>query len=199
MGSFVRRAIPVTLLSLTLLTMQGCTYLGDRARDAGQMGDLGVTWTATPYGSFYVCGGGLASLGLGHVDGKFAGIGGNQVGVTRHYHKVQGLLLWGYEEVGWGEDFDVTKPETLTYQHVCLLGYINDPPRRPSYGPACMHYFHAGYGGLVLNLRYTEILDFLGGWFGYDLAGDDEGKRDHWPWQDETAQNVPKWRPELKF
>ena len=52
--------------------------------------------------------------------------------------------------------------------------------------------------GLVFNIRYTEIFDFLLGWYGLDIAGDDNGQRSHWPWQDATARNAP-WRPELEF
>jgi len=51
---------------------------------------------------------------------------------------------------------------------------------------------------MVLNVRWTEMVDFLLGWYGLDIAGDDNGQISHWPWQDENADNTP-WRPELGF
>jgi len=46
-----------------------------------------------------------------------------------------------------------------------------------------MHYIHLGRFGLVLNIRYTEMLDFLLGWTTFDLAGDDGTKFGDWPWR----------------
>jgi len=193
----VGRSALVLALGVVLGGVQGCTYLRYRGEDAADMVDLGVTWSKEPHYSFYLCGVSVASVGAGHVDGKFAGIGGGKVGVTPHYHKVLGLLLWSYEELGWGT-FDVTKPETLERQHVGPLGWILHFPRRPSYGPGCNHFIHLGYGGLVADLRYMEILDFLAGWTTFDLAGDDGKWPSTWPWQDATAQNQPE-RAKLPF
>jgi len=36
-----------------------------------------------------------------------------------------------------------------------------------------MKCFHVGYVGLVGNVRFMEIFDFLTGWFAFDLCGDD--------------------------
>jgi len=40
-----------------------------------------------------------------------------------------------------------------------------------------MHCLHVGYVGLMGNLHYFQILDFLLGWFGLDVAGDDYATR----------------------
>jgi len=46
--------------------------------------------------------------------------------------------------------------------------------------------------GLILNLKYYMILDFLAGWFGADLAADDENLLGKWPWQDDYSGNMPE-------
>ena len=144
-----------------------------------------------PHFSLYGCAAGLASAGAGHVDGKFAGMGGGQIGVVPHYHKALGLALWSYEEIGWGE-FDVEDPETLYIHHPGLLGWVLFLPRRPGYAPGCMHILHLGWGGVMFNLRYADMLDFLLGWTTFDLAGDDGDRFGHWPWQKKGAKNLPK-------
>ena len=39
-----------------------------------------------------------------------------------------------------------------------------------------MHYLHVGYVGLAGSARYMEMADFLLGWIGIDIAGDDGTK-----------------------
>ena len=120
-----------------LSTLPGCmTYLRHRADDALEMIDLGVTWSDTfglaAYGNFAS----IVPGGRGYVDGYFAGLGGGQVGTTDHYEGSVGLLLWGDEEVGWG-DHDKEMPGTLDRQHVGAIGLLAAPfDRRLSYAPA---------------------------------------------------------------
>jgi hypothetical protein len=45
-----------------------------------------------------------------------------------------------------------------------------------------MHFVHLGHVGLVMNLRWGEVADFLVGWTTLDLAGDDGKRFAHWPW-----------------
>jgi hypothetical protein len=180
-------------MGAALLAMEGCdTDWQRRGQDALNMVDVGITVSETPYLSLYACGGGLITVGAGHFDGYLMGIGGGQVGTIRHYEKTLGLLLWAYEELGWGDHFDVNKQETLYTQHVAILGWLTELPRRPPYSPACVHCFHFGYVGLILNVRYFEILDFMAGWFGADLAGDNENPYGKWPWQDDFSGNIPQ-------
>jgi len=123
-------------LAASAAAMQGCTYLEQRGNDALGMAEFGITVTETPYLSFYGCGLDIMTFGAGHVDGYLVGVGGRQAGVIRHYEKTIGLVLWGYEELGWGDNFDVNRQETLFCQHVALLGWLTQLPRRPAYGPA---------------------------------------------------------------
>ena len=131
----LRRMCVGLALAAALAVLQGCTYLRHRAEDAKEVVDLGVTWSKKPCFSVYSCGLGLTSLGAGKLDGKFAGMGGGRLGVQRHYHKSLGLILWCYEEIGWG-DYDLAKPETLNYWHIGPIGWAKYPQRRPSYAPA---------------------------------------------------------------
>ena len=203
------------LAAIALLALPGCAnYLQHRADDALEMLDLGVTWSEKPGLAAY---GDLASIapgGFGYVDGYFAGIGGGQVGTTEHYEGSMGLLVWGYEEVGWAEH-DKHVPGTLDRQHVGLIGVLREPlNRRLAYAPASVGYLHLGYAGLAASLRHGEMADFLLGWFGIDIAGDDGTKlgqgleemngdlfverKDRRPertWCPRCAQRV--WAPEL--
>ncbi len=131
---------PVAVVVLGVALVAGCShparvggYFKDRGNDLAQCVDLGVTWTEEPYWSVYACLLGLSSIGAGHVDGEFAGLGGGHFGEMRHYHKVCGLLLWTYEELGW-DGFDVNKPETLYRWHNGPIGYACYYERKPAYG-----------------------------------------------------------------
>jgi hypothetical protein len=39
-----------------------------------------------------------------------------------------------------------------------------------------MHFVHLGHVGLVMNIRWAELADFVLGWAAVDI-GDDDGKR----------------------
>ena len=128
------------VLALALAAATGCSrpagigdYFVHRGADAARIVDLGVTVTSEPYWSVYACLLGLSSIGAGHVDGDFYGLGGGHFGAMRHYEKVCGVLLWTYEELGW-KDFDVAKPETLYRWQNGPIGYICYPERKPAYG-----------------------------------------------------------------
>ncbi len=134
------RGGPAIALALGLALVAGCSHpanVGDyfvhRGNDLAQVVDIGVTWSEDPYFSVYACLLGLSSVGAGHVDGEFAGLGGGKFGSFRHYHKVCGLLLWTYEELGW-DTFDVNKPETLYRWHNGPIGYACYYERKPAYG-----------------------------------------------------------------
>ena len=61
------------LLVVLSFAMQGCTYLGNRYRDMGDVADLGFTLSARPQFAIYACAFGLAGAGYGHVDGSVLG------------------------------------------------------------------------------------------------------------------------------
>ncbi len=196
----VRRAL---LVVAVVAALPGCAskYMKHRGDDALQMVDIGITTTKTPYGSFHLCGFGLVSLGVGRVDGQFHGLGGDQFGTTEHFHRDLGVILWSYDEVGWGKKMDPEKPETLQRLHIGPIGYLLYPERRPPYAFACLHYLHLGYVGLVGNIRYVEILDFLLGWASVDICNDD-GKpplAGDWHWRTDNPRKKPIPQPKLPF
>lgn len=179
---FVPRRVMLFVLALLLLAAQGCTYLKHRAEDAMEMLDVGVTASLWPGLAVYADGVSVLPGGVGYVDGWFLGLGGGQIGLTRHYERSFGILVWGYEEVGWGE-FDKSNKATLDRQFVGVAGILLPPYRAtPAYMPACIHYLHVGWLGIVGNARYMEMVDFVLGWTTLDLAGDDGHKLSKWPW-----------------
>jgi len=46
--------------------------------------------------------------------------------------------------------------------------------------------------GLILNIRYLEIVNFVPAWFGLDLTGEDGDPRGKWPWQSDYTGNMPE-------
>ena len=54
-----------------------------------------------------------------------------------------------------------------------------------------MKYIHLGWFGLVINARYTEVLDFVVGFTTLDLAGDDGIPVGRWPWKRESDAPPP--------
>ena len=173
-------------LAAIMSAFTGCTYLQYRAEDAVEIMDLGITVSAKPGFALWFAAPFSLGAGLGgYVDGHFIGLGGGQIGMTRHYLAAVGVVLFGYEEIGWGE-FDKDDPTTLcrTYQGVIGIP-ISLATTRPDYMPTCNHEIHLGWIGLIGNLRYTEILDFIVGFTTLDIAGDDGNKMGHWPWQSE--------------
>lgn len=142
-----RRKLPVRLailaaLALLVAVAQGCSgvqhYALYRAQDAVEILDLGVTITKTPqfalYGTFFT----FATAGYADVDGWFAGIGDGQVGMTRHHFKAWGLGVIGHEALGWGDEFDMDDPSTISEQYSGAIGVALFPvlSRRVNYMPS---------------------------------------------------------------
>jgi len=154
------------MIVVAAMAMQGCTYLGDRARDAGDMADLGVTLSLKPSFAVYGCAFGLAGLGYGNIDGKALGLFGGRVGFQSLNTKV-----WAAGPVG-GEDFQVgdQAPVRKCTGAVCI---VRETPQGKVKSTSCCHYLHLGFVGLAGNLHYKEIADFFGGIFGADIAKDD--------------------------
>ena len=116
-----------------LACLPGCAYLRHRGEDAAEIVDLGATWAKSPYVSANACLLGLASVGAGKVDGRFVGLGDGRAAAMRHFHRNVGLLVWSYDELGWGEGVDPEKPETLERYHIGPWGWLKYPERRPAY------------------------------------------------------------------
>ncbi len=175
-------------LGLALLALLGCghgtfpKYMGSRYRDACNVVDLGMTVTTTPQYALYVDVLSVLPVGAGRVQGDFMGIGRQQIGILRWYQEDWGAVVNGRESLGWGDDYDPANPETLSEQGVGLVGLAERSPyRRFGSAPSLVGTIHVGYLGFVLSGHAMEALDFLLGWFGYDVCGDDGRKFGRWP------------------
>jgi len=146
----VRRIGPWLALAGGLWGAQGCTslmaraknpahgvllYVVDRVEDGLEMIDGGLTFSKKPGFALYGHFASLTPIGVGHFDGYFLGVGGGQLGLTRHYLSGVGLGVWGYEEIGWG-DYDVEDLATLQSQGVGPLGIVLPPYQRPGSVPS---------------------------------------------------------------
>jgi hypothetical protein len=185
----VRRSLPVLLVLAVALGAAGCRsnpttrYLTYRVQDFADMADLGLTFSIKPCISLYACGVSLITGGYSYFDGYFVGMGGGRVGFMRHYNNCLGLLIAGREEIGFGS-FNKDDPETLWTQNQGIAGIFMPPfDATPAYVPACTHFLHLAFVGAVGNLRYMEMVDFLLGFAGVDIAADDGRKFGRYPWQ----------------
>jgi len=177
----LRRMALLLALAVTFAAAQGCTYLKHRGEDFAEIADLGFTFTNTPQIGLYANGVSIVAGGYSKIDGWFAGWGGGKFGVQPHYNECWGVGLVGHETMGWG-DFDKNDPSTMYQQYQGLFGALGMPQEtNPSYVPACVHFFpHLGYAGLVWNLRYYEMIDFIVGWTTLDIAMDDGYRFGRW-------------------
>jgi len=161
----MRRTVLPLVLALALAA-QGCTYLGDRLRDAAQMADIGITVSEKPEFAAYACAFGLMSGGYGHINGKLLGLAGGRIGAVPLKNKV-----WGLGPVG-REDLSIADAEE---QRRCTgaICIVRRTPEGMVKSTSCCHYLHLGFIGLAGNLHYKEMLDFLLGFVGVDISGDD--------------------------
>jgi len=178
--------VAVLALAVAFMAAPGCMYARYRLEDALDCADVGITVSTKPCWGIYGMGVSVGGGGYSNVEGTLFGIGGGRIGAVPHYEKCWALGVFGHETHGWG-NYDKDDPETLHQQYVGAIGLALIPIQsRPSYMPTCTHYLHLGYVGFVGNLRYTEVVDFMLGFTGFDLAGDD-GQMARWPWK-------PGWR-----
>jgi hypothetical protein len=193
---FVRGLVVLSLCAALWMSM-GCrqvlTYAKYRGQDALEMIDLGISVTKTPQLGLYWNSLDVLVAGYAKLDGWFVGWGGNQIGVTRMHVRAWGFL-WGYQEIGWG-DYDLKDKKTLYIDSGGLPGFVTsaipgfEPKNIPAYTPACVHFFpHIAYVGIVWNARWWEIIDFIVGFSGVDLSGDDGNRIGNWPWR-----TTPQW------
>ena len=174
-----RRGLVALASALALVGSAGCTYLAHRGQDALDMIDLGVTASARPGFALYYNFVPVVPIGYGHVDGTFLGIGGGRAGAMPHYERSRGVVLWGEEEVAFG-DFDAADPETYNAFRSGIVGLAQGPAPGPDYTLSCPHYIHLGWIGVVASPRYLQMLDFILGWTTLDIGFDDGRRCGRW-------------------
>jgi len=173
------RRFALLLLAFTC-ALSGCTYIRHRTEDFAEMFDIGLTFTKKPSLAVYGCGASVVSLGFSNIDGVCLGMAGGQLGAIRHRNVCYGEGLWGREAMLWGGGRSARRYG----QNQGLFGVLSS--RRlpgPAYCPACVHFLHVGFMGVVLNARYAEMLDFILGLTTLDIACDDGRKTGKWFWQ----------------
>ncbi|HPD14704.1 MAG TPA: hypothetical protein PLE19_07135 [Planctomycetota bacterium] len=166
------RWLAVALLACVAAGSTGCTYLSRQWSDAKQMMDLGFTFSKKPQFGLYANCPMVTPLGYSKVDGYFVGMGGGKLGAGEHRQNNAGLLFWGREENSW-KGFD-KGDEAVTESHRAgVVGLAqNVKEGNAKYRPACVHYLHLGFVGIMWNLNYYKMADFFTGWFGYRAFGD---------------------------
>lgn len=172
------RSVVLILLCAGLATAGGgCTYLQHRVEDMAEIADIGVSFSSKPQLSVYGSLASVACLGYSNFDGTVLGMGGGFVGKVGQDNRCAGLLWYGRERVTWRQGGGRHR-----YRHPQGISAIMDAPRwpGPAYCPACVHYLHLGWVGVVGNARYAEMLDFVLGFFFIDIACDDGRGTGRW-------------------
>jgi len=166
------RWLALALLACVAAGSTGCTYLSRQWSDAKQMMDLGFTFSKKPQFGLYANCPMVTPLGYSKVDGYFVGVGGGKLGAGEHHQNNAGLLLWGREENSW-KGFDKDDKATTESHRAGVVGIAqNAREGNAKYRPACVHYLHLGFVGIMWNLNYYKMADFFTGWFGYRAFGD---------------------------
>lgn len=122
MRGALKRAAVLIVAGVSLFVLSGCAqYWRDRGHDFADMVDIGVTYSPGTHWVFYQSFESLLTVGYADYEATFVGWGGGRFGATPHYLKAWGALVYGDEQVGWG-DYDKDDPGTLYTQTVGLVG-----------------------------------------------------------------------------
>jgi hypothetical protein len=150
----------------------------DRGQDALDIFDAGllVSDHLAPDFAAFVSFWNIITLGYARVDGKLIGVGDGRIGVMdfRHWN-TWGVLLYGDERHGIGSTYTPNPDLQPTYSQG-LIRVLGTPPRPPLHHTYfdCDRTFVLGWIGLHLRIQLDEMLDFVTGWFGADIMGDDQ-------------------------
>jgi hypothetical protein len=230
MRNIVRlRLLMLSALVAVMISASGCASVGSyfehRYRDFTRIADIGFTFSKKPQLGLYWNSLEILTLGYSNVEGTFIGWGGNQLGMTRMYNHcwaIPCLMIWtgtypvgasyGQETIGWGPLLDTDRREDIIIRRrsgvlgiaTSIIGW--DPTKDgygngPDYTPACVHLIHLGYVGLSGNLRYTELVQFVVGWFGLDITGHDGDRYPIGKWSFPTRSEpepVPEAAPAMQ-
>ncbi|MCD6385785.1 hypothetical protein J7M23_08410 [Candidatus Sumerlaeota bacterium] len=179
----------VSVVFAMLCCLQGCVYLKNRAGDAMDMIDIGFTFSKKPQFAFFYDFVPVVPIGYGNVEGYYVGLGGRKFGFfSPHYERSYGLILYGAEEVGFGNSVaeselkamsEEERHKLLNFQRSGLAGMVVGPFPGPKYLISCPHYIHLGWIGAVGTPRYLQMLDFILGWTTLDIYFDDDAKMDN--------------------
>jgi hypothetical protein len=158
-----------------LLCLTGCSsvYMQNRGNDLSQIFNVGVTVSETPQFSLYFSMFGLTPIGYSDFDGTLHGYANETTGAFKARHHALGLLLWSREQYAWGDRFEPEDADSPPSWRNGLIGIPLGPypPKRETL--SAPKSIHLGWLGITLYCRFGEMADFLLGWFGSDIMGDD--------------------------
>ena len=169
----------VGLLLTATVALQGCSYALHRYEDAAEIMDLGFTFTKTPQFAAYSNCPITRPMGYGKLDGYFVGVGGGSAGVSKHQLDSAGLIFWGREESGW-QSFREEEAEKVGVSEMGVLSLAQSEPDTGPRKPTCSHYLHLGWAGIVWNMRWLDVPDFIVGFFLLDPLYDDGPEGGWW-------------------
>jgi len=176
-----------------LLLCSGCAYMRDRGADAADILDFGITTSAKPGFAVHLDFFNSLPVGYSNVEGKHIGWANRQAGILDFSDDSSwGAVLWGSQNLDIGE-LDPDNPHLMDPVRVRELRAAGNPlpVRTPRYNVGvvrmkqqknappwptffcCRRNLHLGWIGFYLSLRPFDLVDFLTGWFGADLVGDD--------------------------
>lgn len=160
-------------IMLVLLGSSGCTYLGNRGRDALDVFDAGILVSdhARPDFAAFLNFWNILPAGYAHVDGRLIGVGGGRVGLLDFQHRDSwGVVAWGAEQHTAGEPGAVPARYDQGFARLAL-GAERRPPGHQYFD--CDRTFHLGWIGLHLRIKLDDLADFILGWAGADIMNDD--------------------------
>lgn len=160
------------LIGLTVLT-NGCAYMQARGNDAKDVFDIGITVTKTPHVGVYAGFNSIIGVGYVNMDGHMLGMAQRRAGVLPMRFSAGGMVLEGYEQYGYCDDFDANDKATPK-RRGNALGMLYDA--KPSGGMEmfqCPKIVHLGWVGVNVTCKLSELADFVLGWTTIDIADDD--------------------------
>lgn len=170
----LHRILMLTAALLTVSTLSsGCAYMMNRGNDAADMIDVGITVTGEPTLGIYIGFLSVLDLGYAEVDGKMIGLGQRRAGVMDMRYHAGGLVIGGYEQVGYDGRYNSEDPDSPPRRGVGVGMAFYPPPQSATQALQLPKFLHLGWIGLSWNFKLVEIIDFILGLTALDICDDD--------------------------
>ncbi len=176
----IRSWVMAGLLVGVLAPTAGCAskYWRDRYNDFKDQWELGVT--SSDNGQFGIYGGLLHFITLGgtSLDCDLHGLANSQWGSHKYYDKSWATLFVGEDShVVTSGGVPLPPSEEIMKYDTGFLGLPFGQPGDAQTALTSPFMIHLGYGGIVWNTKFVEVLDFVLGWTTLDIMKDDTGTR----------------------
>ena len=163
-------------LAICAILISGCAYVQDRASDAADIFDAGVTASKTADFSAYLNGFSLLPVGYSNFHGAFAGLADGRAGGSSAVHRANGAIFYGIEQIAYLRDDEQSSQFTPEWR-TGIIGLMNSPrpPDRLLFSLPVQ--VHVVWFGATFNFKAAELLDFIVGFATIDILDDDEHTR----------------------